>query len=260
MKPLFIVSLLITLAAESLADGYVPCQRDRDPHFVLHQKTLGVRSEISISIDNPPSIPIGACDASNRSGVVTESICVHRLGGTLPLLHIEWLDYPQGMGAYANCYFLISPASDPTNILLRGIVPLHGRWGAGTGVGGDYSVSCSSNTLTVAKTQIVQDVAAKAKPLYHPAGDGRNLFASLVQTTVTRTYSIAAGRLQALRTELRYVAQEGDRIETVCSGLKVKAHWFQNAEDVAHPGRSILIVLPEEDAEKLYPTLDRTER
>lgn len=258
MKRCFIAGLVGIIGAYALADGYHPHKRAEDPQFTLLETKSGETIQrMSVSLGGD-TIPVGEYDASNRTGVIAESICVHRLEGAIPLLHVEWLDYMQGMGAYQSCYFLIVPVASPTNVLARGIVPISGHWGADTGGGGDYSVIRTSNTLAIVRSEIVQDTARSAKPLYHFVEEkGWEHFASTVQTTLTRTYAIETDGLHSLQTELRYVAQRGDTLEAVCAGFKVNAGWVRNPDDIAQPGRSILVVLPEQDAERLYPTVDR---
>jgi hypothetical protein len=263
-----VIAVLTSMAPAVLADGYSPERREGDEPFTLAVQRTGTNvSSVTVVLSSGTQVRLGElkCDPElkwqQESGIDTNTVQVHNLNASVPLLHIEWLDLMQGAGCYENCYYLIVPKHNPTKILARGAIPLHGRWGYGTGVGGTYQVTCVSNVLTIEEETCFSDRNPVPKPLYHEEvqenGESQKTFATCIVTKVCRTYAVHGKvSLRRMGTVLGYHVQKGDTLDDICEGLGVERRWIANPEDIGVAEATIRISIPAAEAEVRYPTVN----
>ncbi len=206
---------------------------------------------------------VGAEIAGGAEGVVPESIHVSRLKGTPDLLYCQWNDYLQGMGCYQSGYYLLCTADNPETTLIRGTVPISGRWGWATGISGGFSMRYRDSVLRIRVTTSYNDASREPKPLYRlVARKDRSpafAFACSITTTVTRVFAVVDGKVELKSTLLEYQVQDGDTIDAICEGLQVKREWVQSPQLLGMQVSTIPIVIPTDAALKRYPTIQPEE-
>lgn len=190
-------------------------------------------------------------------GVLPESVRAHELGGAPSLIHIEWTDYVQGNGGYQNLFYMICRKDDPSQPLLKGSVPISGRWGKGSGQKGYCRVWYENDILSVRENREFRDNSKTQRPLYHRRGDGS--FSCCISTILTRRFFVTDTGFGLKSTLLEYKVQEGDALNDICEGLKIKPEWILNAPLLQKNISTIQIELPADESEKRYPIVaDRT--
>jgi hypothetical protein len=194
--------------------------------------------------------------AAEETTTTPETIDVDVLYGDPDLIHVRWRNCPPGMRGNTVDYFQIALRSDPSQTLVGGSMPTHGRWGGGRGRSETVSVRYHDRSLCIQQKTRFNDWSETPKPLYpmRQIQDSDAIFVCNMTTTVTRTFHICDGSAILDSTLLEYSVQEGDTIADICEGLRVDEEWILNGNLITRNVSTIQIDIPNSVSARRFPT------
>jgi hypothetical protein len=254
--------------AQLLANGIRATKKlVHEPFSVVKTKLNEKETRIQIMMESGNTIHIGYITNHNpvnnlpKTGVDPSSISVHNLKGSLDLLQINWTDSPQGSGSWEHGYYLVCLKANPKIVYARGIVPLHGKWGWGTGLSGKYSITYNDSKLTIKTSRFSYSYSIRPKPLHHEYIDENKdpIFFRQNKNVLTRVYTVESDRARLVSTVFEYERQEGDTLKDICEVFKIKKNWIFNHSLIEKGVSWIQIIIPAEVSQDRYPGIDREE-
>ena len=239
LRPVLWSALAGLLAgAVVLAGGEMEPQGPDDPAFEVLEKPITARAhenrfDVSVGIENHPPVTIGrhsgpTGDSDLGQGIVSRSIRVRLLKGTPDLHLIEWFDFTQGSGGWQHHYYRISPAGDPSVVLVSGRVVTNGHGGWGHYNQGGYTASYRGDRLTITHSLWHSDTDRQPRPLYHLVPDKGDFYQTVQYTRVVRDFQIVAGQAKLAGATFCYQVQAGDRCEDVLSVFGLAPEWLSD--------------------------------